>query len=367
MPDGSISGGPYTVPPSPDDERIRVPIEKGLPEEIPGLAWGKPDFKGLEHKIVRTFGVDRKKRPELDCVPCAICSGSHPKFLEGAVLWSSDGSLRIIGHKCAANPEHFGVVQYRALQEQREQEQLDSVAFNWLHANLAFFELLRAELMRLKQFALFFEAQQKVFFHNLPDLAAILENAVRRDDGVLTVTQELSGSRLVAAEVKGRARGAAQSQYETVGVGAVRGVSFVKRPKIKRSRQFEGCKEALDMIPVGTGDEPMLALIDQGGEGQITITAGAIFRAIQRALKLAEECAEAEMFVGVENLATLENWGRDARNTMGFTVHRLASQVQFILTDRSRGTLSTEWPKLPDLSSFKLIVAAGIELDGLLP
>jgi hypothetical protein len=148
-------------------------------------------------------------------------------------------------------------------------------------------------------------------------------------------------------------------QYETVSMGVLQGAFFVKRPKSRRSKQLEGCKEALDMIPIGIGDEPILALLDQG-EGQISIVAGAALRAVQLALKLAEECAEAEMFVKSENLTRLANWGRDTRNPVGFTVRQLESQVQFVQTDRSRGTISTEWPKLPDLSAFKSMVAVGL-------
>jgi hypothetical protein len=367
MPDGSLFGGPYAVPPPSDDERIRAPIDKGLPEKIPGLSWNKPDFLGLEHKIVCSFAISRKKRPELDCVPCAICSGNHPKFLEGAVLWSSDGWLRVIGHVCAAKPEHFGVARYRKLQKAREQEQLDSVALNWLQANIAHFAPFRSDFEKLKQRAIFIESQQKIFFQNLPELAGILENIARRNGGMLTVAQELSGSRLVAAEF-GRSFGAqVQTQFEHINIGVLDGLPFLIRPRRKRSRQFEGFNEALSKIPEGDGEQPILDLIDQGGENQITITAGIVFRAVQRALKLAEECAEAERFFRPENLAILESWGADSRNTMSFNLRRLNSQVTFVLPDRSRATILTDWPKLPNLESLKGIVAAGLELDGLLP
>jgi len=142
MPAGSLPGGPYPVPPSADDERVAAAIRSSRPEEIPGLAWSKPDFVATGHKIVRSFALDRKKRPGLECVPCAMCSGGHPKFLDGAVLWSPDGWLRVIGHVCAAKPEHFGEAQYRTLRRQQQQEELDAVAFDWLHANVRIFRRL---------------------------------------------------------------------------------------------------------------------------------------------------------------------------------------------------------------------------------
>jgi hypothetical protein len=89
-------------------------------------------------------------------------------------------------------------------------------------------------------------------------------------------------------------------------------------------------------------------------------------KAIQRALKLAEECADARQFVSPDNLAALERWGQDARNTMRFSLRHNDSQVTFVLADRSRATLSKAWPKLADLSALRSLVAISAQLDELL-
>ncbi|MDN3566012.1 hypothetical protein QWZ14_16710 [Paeniroseomonas aquatica] len=369
MADGSSLGGPYQTPPSPEDERILEPLRRQKPEEIPGLLWAAPDFYSPDHKIVRTFSIDRKKRPGLDFVPCAICSNNHPKFLEGAVLWSPDGWLRVIGHICAARPEHFGELRYRRLRRLQEQETLDSIAFNWLHANASAVRPLIVALEELRQAALFIERQQKAFFRDVRELAELLENTVRRYGGALAVEQESEGARLVAEAVSHpRAARAPQRRYELVNLGTLQGQAFLIRPRTKRSQHLEGIIEALRRVPEGEDDQPLLELIDKGGEQEITITAGLVFRAMQRALKLAEQCAEATRFVSNDNLRTLEAWGQDGRNPLKFTIRRHGTAaVGFRLVDLSQVTLPTAWPRVPDLPEMQAIVGAGMALDALLP
>lgn len=362
MPDGLAPGGPYRTPPSPDDERVAEPIRRGVPEEVPGLAWNRPDFSATGHKLVRTFAIGRKQRPGGSFIPCAICSNEHPKFLDGAVLWSPDGWLRVIGHICAARPEHFGEAKYRNLRKQRQQEELDGVAFNWLHHHIESFRPLVDQMELLKSAALFLEAQQQVLFRDVPALANLLFNATHRDGGVLTVVQELSGTRRLAAEAS---TGMAQSLYETIHVGSVQGRALFNKPRQKRSKQVEGIIEALNLVPPGNEEESMLALIE-GGEQKVTITAGAVFRAVQRAAEIAKDCAEAALFITIDNIASLEKWGKDARNAVRFSIDRNRSKVTIVLEDRSRATLSNAWPQPPDLSVMQAIIAAGVQLDGLL-
>jgi hypothetical protein len=358
--------GPYSTPPAADDERVLGAIQRHRPEEIAGLAWTKPDFSAQGHKIVRTFAVERKKRPGLECVPCAICCSRHPKFLDGAVLWSPDGWLRIIGHVCAAKPEHFGTRDYRILRRQREQEVLDAIAFDWLHANLPALRSLAPVVAGLRGRALFAEEQQSVFFRDVPELAVLLQNAARGHGGALTVSQELAGARLVASEVA-RGRAARPAEHEVVNLGAMRGLAFLARPKFKRSRQLEGVAAAFGKVPAGEGEQPILDLIAMGGEQAVTVAAAVVFRAMQRALKLAQECADAERFLAADNLAVLQSWGQDARNPTRLTLRRYGSRVAFVLADRSQALLQAAWPTMPDLSLLRAVVGAGMQLDKLLP
>lgn len=364
MPDGSLSTGPYSTPPAADDERITLAIQRDRPEEIFGLSWNKPDFAASGHKIVRTFSVERKKRPGGEFIPCAICSGKHPKFLDGAVLWSPDRWLRVIGHVCAAKPEHFGERIYGQLRKQRKQEQLDNAAFDWLHANISPLQAVCSDLVELERYAKYFEEQQRIFFRDVPDLAKLLESTVRRHQGVLTVSQRISEMRVAA--MKDASRGSMQSLHEVVNVGSLLGPDFLIRPTSKRSHHLGDIAQTIKNLPSGAPDEIMLALIDKD-EHQINIFAGLALRSVQRAVKIAEECFRAEQFLGAENLTVLENWGKELRNPTQFSVQRFRSGVRFILQDRSQATLSTDWPEKIDLSLLKSIAVAGIHFSSLMP
>jgi hypothetical protein len=254
VPNDFSSGGPYRSPPPPDDEGILNPIREGRPENINGLSWSKPDFAAAGHKIIRTFAIDRKKRPGLECIPCAICSGNRPKFLDGAVLWSPDGWLRVIGHVCAARPEHFGEARYRSLKKQREQEELDAVALHWIEANITAFRPLIAIVNRIKECAAFWERQQQTLFRNVPDLARMLADAVQKHGGNLTVVEELSGTRQAAfAEAGGASGSRAQSRFELVLLGTLQGGTLLIRPRTKWTRQLESITDVLGRIPSGNG------------------------------------------------------------------------------------------------------------------
>lgn len=326
------------------------------------MVWTKPDFAAPGHKIVRTFSIESKKRPGSIFIRCAICSGDHPKFLDGAVIWSPDGYLRLIGHDCAAKSEHFGAAGYRSLRKQRDQEELDNVAFAWLAANATDVRALAGTIQAIKTCALNVEEQQRLFFKNVVELADILATRARHYGGTLTVSEQLSELRQITS-----ASGAAQSLYEDILVGTMVGSEFLSRPKTPRSRRLEGNLQALALIPEGEGEEPIFTLIDEGGEQKITVTAGAVFRALQLALKLAEECEEAARFLGNENLETLQKWGKDPRNTIRFTLRRLPRSIEFTLADRSRAVVKTDWPNLPDVTQLRRVVGVGIQLDKLLP
>lgn len=363
MPDGSPPPPPYPVPPSADAERIVAALKASRPEEIPGLSWTKPDFAAPSHKIIRKFDVDPKKRPDGARVACAICSLNHPKFYEGYVLWSPDGYLRLIGHVCGADEERFGQLRFRQLVKRREQEELDNLLLDWLTVNVADIRPIEQEIHAMRAFALAWETEQKALFRDVRMLAELLENAARRHGGVLTVMQESSSARLVAAA----AGGAARSLHETVAIGRLIGGTFLLRPtKHKRSRQVEGILEAFAKIPQGDADAPIMALIDEDAEQAITIAGGTVFRAMERAVALADECEDARRFFQPDNIALLERWGGDDRNPLPFSVRRYGSRIEFKQQDLSRAVLNSALPSLPAFSALRAIVTAGTEVDRLL-
>ena len=122
---------------------------------------------------------------------------------------------------------------------------------------------------------------------------------------------------------------------------------------------------ALAMVPDGQGEEPILTLIDPGGQHRITIVAGAVFRALQLALGVAEQCESAALFVSDENLAALKQWGEDHRNPLRFTVRRYVTGIELALSDRNKIVIKAKWPEPPDLGPLRRIVDAGIRLKKL--
>lgn len=323
MPDGLLPHPWYPSPPSSENPQIMEAVRSGRPEEIQGLSWTPPDFSAPGHRIIRTFSIESKQRAGREYIPCAICSGDHPKFLDGAVIWSPDGYLRLIGHKCAARPEHFGEAGYRSLRKRREQEELDNVALTWLAANIAALKTLADTVQQLRRCTIHLEEQQRLLFRDVRDLASILSNRARHHGGTSTVSVKVSGAKLM-----NQASGAIQSLYDDLAIGTMQGCEFLAKPRTLRSRRLEGNLGALALVPEGEGEQPLYALIDEGGEQKITIVAGAVFRALQLAAKLAEEYRESNRFFADENLAVLQKWGEDQRNTIQFVIRKNQKRIE---------------------------------------
>jgi hypothetical protein len=362
--------GPYSSPPTQEDYRIRAGMDIFQPESIPGVVWSKPDLTSDEHRIVVKFAIDRKKRPGGQFIPCSMCSKNHPKFLAGSVLWSPDGWLRVIGHVCAKKDENFGEARYRKLQRQHEQKELDDAALDLLEANIQFIRPLRKDVAALRSAMAFMEDQQRIFFRDVPTLAKQLSEAARRGGGRLTVAREISASRIASADsmVSGLSVMTPMNRYEEVDVGVLRGTTFLDRPaKFPRSRQVEGVLLAFDMIPEGQGIDALYKLIDAGGENQVTVTAITVLRAVERALILAKDYADAADFMSNENLDALESWGRHRDNGFPFSIQRSDREIIFKLQDLSRARLSPNWPTIVDLSGWRQIAEAGVTLANKLP
>jgi hypothetical protein len=360
--------GPYSNPPTPDDPGIRAAMDASLPESIAGLAWSRPDLSSIEHKIVLSFSIAAKKRHSGELIPCAMCSGGHPKFLSGAILWSPDGWLRIIGHMCAAKPENFGVARYRRLQAEYKQIELDKITMDWLEDSIPSIKLLTKDVAILRDAMTFMEVQQKAFFKGVPELARLLADIIKRHGGRLTISQEISAARIATSDsvVTGLSTRSSLSRYEEVQIGALQGAAFLDRPRFTRSHQIQDILRAFDRIPDGKGDESLLALMN-GGEQEITITAGAALRAVQRALKLAADYADAAAFMSPNNIAILEKWGRHPRNGMPFDIRHTSWDMTFKLGDLSRACIARAWPKLVDLSAWQTLADTGVNLDSKLP
>lgn len=360
----SIVQGPYGVPPSPEDYRIRAGMDIFQPENIEGVVLSKPDFVHGEHKIILEFAIARTKRPGGQRIPCSMCSREHPKYYTGALLWSSDGWLRVIGHQCAEKKEHFGAVRYKKMQQERSQRELDDAAFGHLESNIELIKTLRPHVVALKTAMEFMEGQQKRFAREVPALAAELLSAAKRN-GRLMVVREIPANRIMATEnmASGLSTRSATSRYEEIDVGTLRGATFLHLPsKFSRSRRVEGVLGALDMLPEGDAQEALLTLID-GGDNHVIVTAITVSKAVGRVLALARDYADAAEFISQENIAALDRWGQHPDNPLPCSVQRSAQEIIFRTADLSRARLSPSWPAIVDFSKWQQIADAEATLE----
>jgi hypothetical protein len=117
------------------------------PEDFPGLSWTEPPFKLAGSHIVCRFQIDGSKRASEHYIPCANC-GNQPKFLDGALIWSPDHRIRLIGHCCAAATS--GDTYQKMLNEHEEKEQTErNVEF--LLSHLSLIPSMILEIARMEQ------------------------------------------------------------------------------------------------------------------------------------------------------------------------------------------------------------------------
>lgn len=340
------------------------------PENVLGVTWSKPDLTSDEHRIVLKFAISRKLRPGGEFIPCSMCSNMRPKCLAGSLVWSPDGWLRVVGHVCARKEDHFGEARYRRMQLRHDQEERDNAALDLLEANIGFIPPLRKDVAKLRSAMEFMEGQQRIFFKGVPTLAGQLAEAAKRGGGRLTVARKVTANRIAAADsmVAGLSVMTPMSEFEEVEVGFLRGTTFLDRPaRLPRSRQVDGVLQAFHLIPDGEGIEPLYKLTDAGGENQVTIVAIAVLRAVQRALILARDYADAAAFMLPGNLDQLEGWGRHKDNGFPFSIRRSDKEIIFKLEDMSRARLSPNWPAIVDLAGWRRIADAGTELASKIP
>lgn len=349
MPEGLNAIGPYPTPP---DERLRAHFREIIaathqPEKIPGLIFSRPDVDGQQHALVLRFHVPRVKRPGGLFVPCAICASVHPKFLEGAVLWSSDGYLRLIGHVCAARDDAFGVARYRALEGDFRRKQQEQDDLEWLEEFLQRLPAIKAEAATLRAAATFLQNESAAFNHSDPRLAARLRAAWKTSGGRLEVSRRSSPS--MGAPRMRTSSGA--SEYETEVVAAMAGRTFL-RTGWKPDAELASILAQLDKLPTGDPVEALVQLIDQSAVGPCA-SAG---RKLERDIcNLEQKMRDGAQFLSAANIAALATWGahpdnsEPARPIRVETIGPDRGRVRLVLADRSRITMATNCPMVPRL------------------
>lgn len=79
--------------------------QTGEPESFPRVEIGRSESDKFQ--LVYEFQLDRRHRGEKSEVPCSICTGHKPKFLQGWLAYfPKDRKFRLVGNTCG--PKHFG-------------------------------------------------------------------------------------------------------------------------------------------------------------------------------------------------------------------------------------------------------------------
>ena len=162
----------------------------GQPEIFPDIERNPPP-EGSRPYILCRFDVDRKKRPERDMAPCAMCSPFHEKCLEGLYLvWYQDeGVVRVIGPECGDGLEGGALLNAERKAFNRRQRQLRAESF--LEKNLL---KVPAWISTLNDLRPALEEAQRLHHklrHDHSAIAKVLRQIKKQNGGVLAVSIEI--------------------------------------------------------------------------------------------------------------------------------------------------------------------------------
>lgn len=166
----------------------------GQPEIFPDIERYPPP-EGSRPYILCRFDVDRKKRPERDMAPCAMCSPFHEKCLEGLCLvWYEDeGVVRVIGPECGNGLDGGALLNAERKAFDRRQRQMRAETF--LENNLPRISAWIAALNELRPALAEAERLHHKFRHDYGAIAKKFRHIKNQAGGMLAVSIEIAGTR----------------------------------------------------------------------------------------------------------------------------------------------------------------------------
>ena len=121
--------------------------ETGQPETFPSIDTSKPP-RDADMVFLKRFPINRARRPDLDMVPCPICSPNSPKYLDGILAWyPAEGVIRAIGHECGDS--YFEGDRHRDAARQYQEEQQRIAAEDFLLENVSKVPIMRRAVAAL--------------------------------------------------------------------------------------------------------------------------------------------------------------------------------------------------------------------------
>jgi hypothetical protein len=268
------------------------------PESFPNLDWSKPELT-THFELVGRFAIARKQRPaNSDDIPCALCSGRHPKFLEGSLFWFEDGKLRLIGHKCARR--HFGEERMDLAVSAYDAKLLLDAEEGYLRMALPLLATFHDELVSLTNAAKLIERAQDSLSKSAPMLARSLRSVLKQTRGMLVVS---AGNMKSAPDSKGAP--------QDIHFGQIDGSRFLS-PSFRPACRLAKLKEGLSALNLGDGADALGEFV-RFGTGTPHF-AKRLRRIAKEAVELRDDLAESYRFLQGANLTRIRDWLRDPRS-----------------------------------------------------
>lgn len=286
-------------------EQVRAHIrEHGQPELIGDLRHD-PIHKDEYFEILAEIDIDQRRRPEGDLAPCPMCQPN--KFLRGRLCWfPALQCCAIIGH-CCANKQHSAEAEQRFKEASllKWQEDYFLAALPLVPEKIRVLGMLRTKAEEA-------ERLHRKFRKDAARLMMLLRDEVK-GGGRLTVLFEIKREASEGSGPQGF-RGS-NRVFDTHDHGVLNGLMAI-RARYTPTVEIDAMLTELRVWNVGSDEDRILDAIvsmDQRqrnrGYAVLTNIDHKKFPDFRRKIE------DFEAFFESENLARLDTWGRDTRNS----------------------------------------------------
>jgi hypothetical protein len=306
----SISTGPWLAPPEAADIlefRLHVGTT-GRPETFRGVrtTGEKPPIDGTAH-YVAGFGVDPRLR-DRESVPCSICSGKHPKFYEGALIWAPTGHLYLVGHRCARS--HFGEQRYASMRADTRYATRLGDADATLILRWADVQPLMQFIDQVRPIAQQVEGARERLRGSVPNMLRALLRYARSHDQQMKLS--------VAPSANVPMSRAARSMLSEETFAPFQGLRLIEEKKFMPAKVLADLQEGLP--PALLNSQTMEDYVRTLPEPNRLMLARNLLDCPRQLKRLIAEMNEAALFVSPPHLRQLAEWTAQARAGVHFRV-----------------------------------------------
>jgi hypothetical protein len=319
FPEYQIKEELYDEPPYSISKNFLQHIEKTHhPILFTGLSFRELEGGLKGSVIIKCFDIDRNKVQKENWIPCLFC-GRKRQFLQGALIWSPDHRIRLIGNCCAK--KHFGN-DYSILQKNYEQKRENDLNVDFLISNLEKIPFLLLEVEKLGFLSETMMGNRNKFKAGFRELYKFLQK-VSKAGGNLTIEiqSEDELTQFILNEQK-------QGTYKTENIHKLMGQEFLDN--FNPYEKYNWILENLKKFNFKTDDERQEYIL------QIIKDDNHLSKITKEMKDIANEIYElhiwlknAVMFFSLENLDGLKKYRSHPNCTMPFRIDVLEDDVKF--------------------------------------